>query len=280
MLDVILSHFQTRILLQARALAASAATLSCDLGLSATEATLSDSGVSFPGGEHLAWADVAHIDENPQACFRATAVGIEKIQIFSEDFNRLYSLMPTAGAPTMLISGIPMHRIKAIDPMEDTRRKIRATAPRGHVLDTATGLGYTAILAARTATLVTTIELAPAALEIARQNPWSRELFSRPNIAQLIGDSFDLLSDFPDASFDRVVHDPPMFNLAGHLYSAEFYRRLLRVLKANGRLYHYIGDPNSKSGRNTTAGVVRRLREAGFERVVRKPQAFGVLAFP
>ena len=65
-----------------------------------------------------------------------------------------------------------------------------------------------------------------------------------------------------------------------HLYSAEFYRQLWRILKAKGRLFHYIGDPNSKSGRNVTRGAVKRLKEAGFRRVSARPHAFGVLAFP
>jgi predicted methyltransferase len=43
-------------------------------------------------------------------------------------------------------------------------------------------------------------------------------------------------------------------------------------------VFHYVGDPESKSGANVTHGVMRRLGEAGFTRVKRRPQAFGVLA--
>ena len=66
--------------------------------------------------------------------------------------------------------------------------------------------------------------------------------------------------------------------MAGELYSGEFYRDLFRVLKRKGRLFHYIGDPDSRSGRNVTRGVVRRLQDAGFSRIVRKPGAFGLIA--
>ena len=52
----------------------------------------------------------------------------------------------------------------------------------GCVLDTATGLGYTAIEAAKTAEQVVTIELDPVALEIARLNPWSQTMFDNPEI--------------------------------------------------------------------------------------------------
>ena len=69
-----------------------------------------------------------------------------------------------------------------------------------------------------------------------------------------------------------------MFKLAGHLYSTDFYREVHRVLKANGRLFHYIGDPKSKSGRSVTKGVITRLYDAGFKRVKPWPQAFGVIA--
>jgi predicted methyltransferase len=203
----------------------------------------------------------------------------EKIQRFSELSNRFYSLMPTDRAPTLLISGIPMHRIKGIDPHRDTLHKIRALAPiGGRVLDTCTGLGYTAIEAARTAEKVITIELDPTVLEVAQLNPWSRQLFGHPRIEQIVGDSFEEIGSFDDGAFSRIIHDPPTFSLAGELYSGEFYRQLRRVLGRKGRLFHYIGDPNSRSGRNLTRGVSRRLQEAGFSRVFRKPAAFGVVA--
>ena len=188
--------------------------------------------------------------------------------------------MPTRAAPTMLISGIPMHRIKGTDPYHDTLEKIKTVKPVvGRVLDTATGLGYTAIEAAKTADHVVTIELDPTALEIARLNPWSRALFDNPKITQRIGDSYDVIEEFDDQTFTRIIHDPPAFSLAGDLYSGEFYVELHRVLRRGGRLFHYVGNPESKSGSRVTRGVMRRLQEAGFSRIARRPRAFGVLAF-
>jgi predicted methyltransferase len=69
--------------------------------------------------------------------------------------------------------------------------------------------------------------------------------------------------------------------MAGELYSGEFYRQLYRVLRQRGRLYHYIGDLDSKSGRNSAIakGVMRRLSEAGFSRVLRRTDAFGLVAY-
>jgi len=275
----LLSSHQTRDLLDARAAHLPEVDISLDLGLSLARGRLTPERVLLPAGLSLTWDEVAHIHANPQAVFAITPEGIEKVQVFSETLGRLYSLMPTTGAPTMLISGIPMHRIKGTDPMRDTRSKIKAAAPRGRVLDTCTGLGYTAGLAAQRADEVVTIELDPAVIEICRINPWSKPLFESPNITQLIGDSFDLIFDFEDASFDRIIHDPPMFNLAGHLYSTEYYRELHRVLKRGGRLFHYIGDLHSKSGRNVAKSAARRLQDAGFKTVKRRPEAFGLIAF-
>jgi hypothetical protein len=132
---------------------------------------------------------------------------------------------------------------------------------------------------ARSAEHVTTIELDPTTLEIARHNPWSRGLFENPAIEQRIGDAAEVIPDLAEASFSRVLHDPPIFSLAGELYSGAFYAELYRVLKPGGRLFHYIGSPESKSGGGVTRGVLRRLQQAGFRRVVRRAEAFGVVAY-
>ena len=180
----------------------------------------------------------------------------------------------------MLVSGIPMHRIKDTDPYRDTLEKIRTIKPViGRVLDTATGLGYTAIAAAKSADHVITIELDMAALKVARHNPWSQMLFENHRIFQVLGDSYDVVNGFIGDSFDRIIHDPPVISLAGDLYSEAFYIQLYRILRSGGRLFHYIGDPQSKSGRNTTASVSQRLLDAGFKRVKRTPLAFGVVAY-
>jgi predicted methyltransferase len=187
--------------------------------------------------------------------------------------------MPTEEAPTLLISGIPMHRIKDITPNRDTQEKIRAMGSiSGQVLDTATGLGYTAIRASRTAEQVTSIEMDPLVLEIAQLNPWSMELFIRENITQIIGDSFEVIEGFKSGQFTLVIHDPPTVSLAGDLYSSEFYDSVLRVLSPSGRFFHYVGNPDSRSGRRQTEGVIRRLHQSGFSSIRRAPKAFGVVA--
>jgi len=276
---VTLSHFQARELLVARQAGVSSAEVSPDLGLTTVAAMLDADGVVFPTGERLPWAEIARIKRAANVCFQvADGVAVE-IRRFSEVTGWTRALMPTSGAPTTLVAGLPMHRIKDTNPWADSQAKIAALAPiSGRILDTATGLGYTAILAARTAEEVVTVELDPAALEIAAMNPWSRALFTRNNIRQLTGDAVEILPTLEDSAFTRILHDPPMITIAGDLYGEAFYRELWRVLRRGGRLFHYIGDPESASGLRTTAGVIRRLQSAGFTRVTRRPEAFGVLA--
>ena len=280
MLSPVLSHFQVQEILKAAAAGLENVTTSFDLGRTKVNVLIRPRSVSFPDGQQLFHEQLRTVQENDLACYWVHDNKIERIETYSETFNRYYSLMPTRGAPTMLISGIPMHRIKDTDPHRDTLSKIKAVKPiTGQVLDTTMGLGYTAIEASRTADHVTTIELDPAVLDICRQNPWSQELFDNSKITRLVGDAYDLIQELADHAYSRVIHDPPMFSLAGDLYSTAFYKQLYRVLRSSGRLFHYIGDPKSRSGRNVTRGVIRRLQDSGFTRIKPYPQAFGVIAY-
>ncbi len=276
---VVISHYQAAVALDARARGINQVNLSLDLNFSNSSVPLTDVGLSLPDDTILAWGDLKQIAGSQSGCFAIQDGKPHSIQFYSELTDRVSSLYPTRAAPTMLISGIPMHRIKDTDPHQDTLETIRAIKPVvGQVLDTATGLGYTAIEASHTAEHVTTIELDPAALMVCRQNPWSQELFDNPKITQLVEDSFEVVAGMGDGSFTRVIHDPPVFSLAGDLYSGEFYRQLYRVMRNHSQLFHYIGDPESKSGASLTAGVMRRLEQAGFRQVRKAPRAFGVVA--
>lgn len=279
MVPKVISSYQADELFSARELGQESVPISLDLGLSSEKIVIQNDGILMLDGQHLKWEQLAQVRENDTACFIIENNRINKIHSFSEKFNRYYSLMPTNSAPTMLISGIPMHRIKDTNPHLDTQSKIKALrAVKGRILDTTMGLGYTAIAAAKFAEEVTTVELDPTVLEICRLNPWSQELFSNPKINILLGDVFDLIGDFEDSSFAGILHDPPTFSLAGELYSADFYKQLWRVLRPSGRVFHYIGDPTSRSGRNTTRSVKNRLLATGFREVRSVPYAFGVVA--
>jgi len=277
---IVLSYIQAEELLMAKQRAQATANTSPDLGISTVNVLLSADGVAFPQGEILSWQEMEKIRKATSNCFEVGENGVRPISCFSEYTNRMCSLFPTKRTPTMLIAGFTMHRIVDIDPMQDTQKKIATLTPIvGRVLDTATGLGYTAIAAAKTAAQVVTIELDPGAQEIAHHNPWSRALFTNPNIEQLMGDAFEVVPTFAADSFDRIIHDPPVFSLAGELYSGAFYKELYRILKRGGRLFHYIGNLDSKSSGTVVRGALKRLQEAGFTRVTRCPEAFGVVAY-
>jgi predicted methyltransferase len=279
MTKVVLSHYQAKQALDARRAGNGHMSISLDLGRSMFELFLLVQGLLLTDESVLGWGVIEKIAGSASGCYVIEDGVPFAIQFYSEETDRMYSLYPTQGAPTMLVSGIPMHRIKDTDPHKDTMEKIRSIKPVvGQVLDTATGLGYTAIEAARTAEHVTTIELDPTALKVCQLNPWSQELFDNPKITQVISDSYDVVAGMESGSFTRVIHDPPVISLAGDLYSGQFYRELYRVMRNRGLLFHYVGDPESKSGHSVTAGVVRRLEQAGFRQVKRVQRAFGVVA--
>jgi predicted methyltransferase len=279
--QAILSHIQCTALLAARGSGQTACAASLDLGLTQEDVGIGPAGIMLPDGTAVAWDVIQRIARDQNSCFLVGDGPARKIQVFSDALNRHYSLFPTEGAPTMLVAGFTMHRITGIDPWRDTELKVTALKPiRGRALDICTGLGYSAIQLAVSAERVTTVEIDPAALEIGRLNPWSRELFENPKIEQAIGDAAAVLTGFADGAFDVILHDPPTVSLAGQLYGAVFYRTLRRLLRPSGRLFHYTGDPGSKAGSRVTSGVIRRLREAGFRRVTPLPRAFGVIARP
>jgi predicted methyltransferase len=200
---------------------------------------------------------------------------------FSPETNRLYILVQEPGdVPNLEISGIKM---KSASPtigavLEASLRELRPL--EGVCMDTCGGLGYSAIAMARAPGVIRVVcfEEDPNVIEAARHNPESLALFEHPKIELRPQDVFEAIASLPDAAFDRVFHDPPRLSLAGQLYSGEFYRQLFRVLKPGGRLFHYTGAPGEKQGKRVRDGVVRRLRDAGFERVRDVPAAQGVSA--
>ena len=251
---------------------------SLDLGRSTSCVGLRGSGAVVTG-VHVGKAALAEVAGEAGKCFEATTAGLQQIRIFSEATGWVRTLVPTADAPTTVVAGFAMHRLRDATPMTDTRAKVRALGtPRGRALDTATGLGYTAIALARTCASVVTVERDPAAIALAWRNPWSAELFDNPKVCRRGGDVAELVHEFDDGEFAVVLHDPPTAQLAGDLFGLAFYRQLRRVLRPGGRLFHYVGDPSSRASGRATAGVLRRLGEAGFVAARRAPRAFGVTA--
>ena len=96
---------------------------------------------------------------------------------------------------------------------------------------------------------------------------------------QLQGSSYELIGTMPATSFDSVIHDPPRFSIAEELYSEDFYREIFRVLRRDGRLFHYTGNPHVvKKGSSFVEDVIRRLKVAGFRHVEKVEHLMGVSA--
>ncbi|NJF25074.1 methyltransferase domain-containing protein [Thermococcus sp. Bubb.Bath] len=242
------------------------------------EVEITDEVAVFPDGALLEREILEKIARDNGTVYFVSNGEVYKAAISSE--SGFYKLVPTI-PPTIEINGIRMHRTKEINPLQDTRNKVNTVKPgEGEtVLDTCMGLGYTAIEASRRGSYVITVEKDPNVLELARINPWSRELFTGGKVQVIQGDSFEVVRKFKPESFDVVIHDPPRFSLAGQLYSEEFYHELFRILKPGGRLFHYVGNPGKKHRRkDLQRGVMERLRRAGFIGVKRVEEALGVVA--
>ncbi len=195
-------------------------------------------------------------------------------------FDRhLYRLRIMAGKPILEVDGLRMHLVKEFTDVFDYSEeivRILGIGPEDTVLDTCTGLGYTAMAASRRAAKVVTVEKSRAALSLAGWNPWSRELFSSSNISIINGDAFEEVPRMRE-KFTKIIHDPPRFSRAGNLYSGEFYRRLASVSRPGALLFHYFGSLG-KGERRISVEVKRRLSAAGWEFLGFHPRLQGCTA--
>ena len=194
----------------------------------------------------------------------------------------LIKLIPTAWqAPTFEIDGIKMLPTSKISPWDDAGAKVALIAPRGkRILDTCGGLGYYAAWClAGGAARVDSFEKNLDVLWLRQLNPWSPDVDDPAHAGRFSLDHADIsthIDSLPDDTYDAVMHDPPRFGIAGELYSQAFYDQLARVLRRDGRLFHYTGTPNAKtSGRDVPGEVIKRLQHAGFHA---ERQLDGVLA--
>lgn len=180
--------------------------------------------------------------------------------------HSLIKLVPTEwGTPTFEIDGIKMLVSAKLSPYEDAQRKVALIQPRGKIiLDTCGGLGYFAAWCLQgQATRVLSYEKNPDVIWLRSLNPWSPVVGGALSLTP--GDIAEQIVTLPNESMDAVLHDPPRFGIAGELYSQDFYDQLARVLKRNGKLFHYTGTPNKlSSGRDVPNEVAKRLRIAGF----------------
>jgi len=266
---LIISHIQAKQLVEANNKGLKETELSLSLNKTLSKIKIQDNYFIFPDSQKLEESQLKKPIKDSDSCFLIRDNSLVKIQLFSDETNKFYKLVPTKDAPTIEISGIRMHATKDMTPMEDTRKKIESIAPiQGNILDTCMGLGYTAIAASKSADFVFTCERDENVIEIAKHNPWSEELFNNKKISILEADIFNEIKILKNSMFDIIIHDPPRLSLSTLLYSLDFYRQLFRVLKKNGNLYHYTGNPGSKNRNiNLPGNVSKRLKQAGFKEI-------------
>ncbi|MCD9523691.1 class I SAM-dependent methyltransferase [Photobacterium carnosum] len=251
--------------------------ISTDLNLSEQDFSVTDQGLILDEENKLSIADLKKIVKKTQRIYICSDGDMEPLEDRSVGY---YKLAPTDGAPLLEISGVKMHISKGTDPFKSASEMAKQAVRSGdNVLDCCSGLGYAAIAAHRLgAKKVLTIELSESVMGLRAQNPWSNDL-NNDGIEQRQGSSFELIETMPSISFDAVIHDPPRFSLAGELYSEGFYCEIYRVLRSNGRLFHYTGNPHIiKKGSSFVDGVIRRLKAAGFKNIQKVDHLMGVSA--
>jgi predicted methyltransferase len=256
-------------LLTAHAAGATTFSATFDLGRSTSQVALDDEGWTWNGCKHP-WPRGL----KDRTIYVRDDAGYAPLQRYA---GALIKLVPTEwGAPTFEIDGIKMLPTAQVSPYEDAQRKVALVQPRGkQVLDTCGGLGYFAACCLDAgAARVQSYEKNEDVLWLREHNPWSPDPHAadaRDRLQLIHADVHLAISTLPDQAFDAALHDPPRFGIAGELYSQMFYEQLARVLRPQGRLFHYTGTPNLRtSGRDVPGEVARRLERAGFatERVL------------
>ncbi|CAN0122281.1 unnamed protein product, partial [Phaeothamnion confervicola] len=199
----VVGHWEAKALLKTRGRDEAIQQGSVDLGMTRTTIFVMEDGVGLcrtgDAPELLVrWTELEDIVQKAKkgqyGCWELLwGYKPRKIASLSPTTNRpamLCAPIQKQGPPTMVLGGFTMHRVvgdsqkpgKAMDPGLDTAAKVAASGARranGAILDTCTGLGYTAIAAAACpgVTRVVTVELDEVSLEMCRRNPWSAALF-------------------------------------------------------------------------------------------------------
>ena len=250
--------------------------ISLDLGRSSAKIVVAE-GFALIEGQKIPLPEFKSLKDN--FYYAVEDNSIKKVAFFAEDTNLYYKLLPAEEWPTFTISSTPMHRHVRITPKHDTELKINEIKPvKGKVLDTCTGLGYTAIMASANAEKVYTFEKDKNVMFIAKYNPYSKELFENKKIELKNENVFDGIKNFKNEFFDRIIHDPPTFSRSPELYSDEFHKEMFRVLKKGGIIYHYCPLPGKMSGRQFQHTIIRKLKEAGFIKVEYHEKSSGIRA--
>jgi len=207
---------------------------------------------------------IGKIKDDEKDAYLLVGKKLKKVQFFSPETNLAYTLIPTSGRPILQVSGTPMHKQAFVE-------RIQTERLTGRVLDSGTGLGYTAIEAAKTADLVMSIEIDENVMRMARLNPFSQELFQE-KIILISGDLTLEITKFKNEEFDYLIFDGGTPKSSGEFFSIDNYREAFRVLKRRGRLYHYLPKHHITRGRDFIGEMIKKMISAGFILVERNDE--------
>ena len=201
-------------------------------------------------------------DPDERICYAIFDNSIFPLKLFNKEKNFFYKLVPTSFRPILRISATQMHKKPFLDFLETLKLT-------GIILDAGTGLGYSAIIASKTATKVVTVEWDSVVLDIASYNPHSRELFETPVIEIIEGDITTVIKNYANHNFDNIIQDGGMPKSSGNFFSQEHCYELYRVLKQGGRLIFYLPQHGKSKGRDFGGEHLLRLQKAGFLIILR-----------
>ncbi len=242
--------------------------ISLDLGLTKKDVALREGKLVLQKKLY----DIPTLKKEEKTCFILLddAQEFERIQFSGSETGQVYGLDETAGRPMLKVSATPHHKWDFI-------KRIENDCLFGEVFDAGTGLGYTAIAAAKTAARVITIEADPHVIEMQKMNPWSNGLTAE-NIDCVEGDVYEFLKTVPDNTFDAIILDGGTPRSSGDFFSLINYVEARRSLKNTGTLYHYLPNHGITRGRDFPAEVIKRLETAGFTKIKRYTEENYVVA--
>jgi predicted methyltransferase len=213
--------------------------------------------------------EIPKIRDDDKSCYLILEDVFEKVQYSSG--GGVYKLIPTSFRPILQISGTSMHKQSFIERVEKDKLF-------GRILDSGTGLGYTAIVASKTASKIITIEIDEMVSEIQKINPYSQGLFENKNIEIAYGDLVDEIKKFRSTEFNFIILDGGTPRSSGEFFSQENYNQAFRVLKFGGRLYHYVPNYHANRGVDFAARISSYLKKAGFKKIVRDEEGSYLVA--
>ena len=251
--------------------------ISVDLNLTRSTFPLCDDTLILDTHNRLSRAQLQQIAGKANRIFFLEDGEIEILENREDGYCKL---VPTDQAPLLEIDGVKMHIAKGINPFESAGQMAAQVVRKGgRILDTCSGLGYSASSALNLgAREVISVELNAAVMSLRIKNPWSRRIFGA-GIHLVHANIAEYIRDLATESFDAVIHDPPRISLAGQLYGESFYREIHRVLKRRGLLFHYTGNPHRvQHGSSFIDHAAQRLMGAGFTNVKKVVNLMGISA--